>query len=114
MSTEAHRIAVQLGGGRANGYARRISSFGPEWIGREEACRILHCSINSFANFRYRGDFDAIDTRPASHIAESAAACGLLLRRSDVERVAAIRKRCRVGLSSAARIWGAIKAGGPL
>ena len=114
MSTEAVRITNQLRGGADATRAARKASFGPEWITKNEACRILHCSMNSFANFKYSGYFDAIEMRPASDTAMSAAGCGLLLKRADIERIAAIRKRCRIGIGSAARVLAAIKTGGPL
>lgn len=112
MSAE---IADQLRGiDRAAKYRRRVQSFGPEWIEIDEASRILCCSRKSFGTLRWDGTFIGIDSRPASEIAGSARGCGLLLKKSDIERISVIRRRCRLSLSSASRVWAAIKSGGPL
>lgn len=119
MSAATDRIAAELRGTtlRAESNARRRAVCGAEWIDAKTVGALLFAKVNSIntARSRYRDDGDvwklAIETRPA---VESAKNVGLLYRRTDVERVAAVRRRCRVSLTVACRIVAAIKAGGPL
>jgi hypothetical protein len=119
MNTATDRIAAELRGTtlRAESNARRRAQGGAEWIDAHAVGALLVTKVNSLnaARSRYRNDGDvwklAIETRPAVDAAKNV---GLLYRRTDVERVASIRRRCRVSLTVACRIAAAIKTGGPL
>lgn len=110
------RIIAELRGevGQAYHRARRVASYSAEWATVGEACRIMSCDRASLYKGRCEGQFVAIDERAASENTENAQGVGLLLKRSDCLRVAAIRKRCRVSLVAACRIYAAIKLEGPL
>lgn len=87
----------------------RLAAHG--WIAPAEAARILCCSPITLSGSR--ATRAAITSRSASDRpgATPRGAAGLVFLRADAERVAAIRKRCRVGLAIACRIYLALKDG---
>jgi hypothetical protein len=112
MSIEAAELSEGTRLLRERSKLKRFASFGPDWVSTDEACRILCVTKSAFVRaFPFRA---CIEGRMASDTSMTAAGCGRLHRRLDCVRVASIRKRARLTLAAACRVYSAIKAGGPL
>lgn len=101
--------AGEVAQGRAERLTERLRCAGPEWIGAIAAARALSVTYGTVITLT------SIDKKSASLLGKpSARGAGALFRRADIERLNAIRRRCRLSVGTADRVLSAIKAGGAL
>lgn len=81
-----------------------------------DACSALAVTRHTFESMRWHQKADwSIEWRAKSHNpCVDGRGCGVVFLRSDVERVVAIKRRCRISFAAALRVWGAIAKAGPL
>jgi hypothetical protein len=107
--TRAERIQRELRGEIPIAEGRRRPAPGPGWVNSKQAAAILRASTAGMHNanpaLKEHVTWQLNSTRGAT----SARGCGLLFLQADIERIAAIKRRCRVGLETAVRVFAAVK-----
>jgi hypothetical protein len=106
------RIQRELRGELPIGQGRRPRAApGPGWVNTKQAAAILrshqHTIHTTAAALKEHVTWQYNSTNAVT----SARGCGLLFWQADIERIAAIKRRCHVSLAVAVRVFGVVKTG---
>lgn len=100
---------------------RTLEPITRDWIGYKEVAEILHCSYGTLASHMTNDckgcrelEYWGVDWKTRSmneNIAEGKRGCGVLFKRSDIEKIMHIRTSARIGIINSLKVFQAMHQG---